>query len=51
MSVPWGFLMTDAQLDSYSELRQSASGVSNYFYVYDKSLHPEVADTIITKVN
>lgn len=51
LEVPWGFLMTDAQLDSYSDYRQSASGVTNYFYTYDKSLHPDVAKTIITRIN
>ena len=51
MAVPWGFLMTDAQLDSYSEYRQSASGVTDYFYAYDQSLHPTVAETVITRIN
>jgi hypothetical protein len=51
LRVPWGFLMTDAQLDSYSELRQSASGVTDYFYAYDKSLYPSIAEKIITHID
>jgi len=51
LDIPWGFLMTDAQLDSYSEHRQSASGVTDYFYAYDKSLHPEIAKTVVTHIN
>ncbi|MBQ9773140.1 MAG: transglutaminase domain-containing protein [Clostridia bacterium] len=39
-SKPWGYLMTDAQLESYTETKISANGVGDYFYVYDKEGYP-----------
>ncbi len=50
LSKPWGFLMTDEQLDSYSAIRNNPNGKSDYFYVYDKSGLPETADEIVTPV-
>ena len=48
LSKPWGFLMTDEQLASYSEIRNSANGKSDYFYVYDKTGLPETSDKTVT---
>jgi len=50
LSKPWGFLMTDEQLDSYSAIRNNPNGKSDYFYVYDKSNLPETAEEIVTPV-
>lgn len=48
LSKPWGFLMTDEQLDSYSAIRNNPNGKSDYFYVYDKTLLPDTAEEIVT---
>ena len=45
---PWGFLMTDEQLITYSEARENKNGISGYFYSYDTSLYPARATEIIT---
>lgn len=45
---PWGFLMTDEQLITYSETRQNKDGISGYFYVYDTTRYPQTATKIIT---
>ena len=37
---PWGYLMTDAQLAAYSSQKESANGVRNYFYAYDRTAYP-----------
>ncbi len=50
LSKPWGFLMTDDQLEAYSSIRDNPGGTSDYFYVYDKTLLPETSDTVITPV-
>lgn len=50
LSKPWGFLMTDGQLEEYSSIRNSADGASDYFYVYDKDLLPETEEKIITNI-
>ena len=47
---PWGFLMTDDQLIQYSEKRESASGISGYFYAYNTAAYPASATKIITPV-
>ena len=47
---PWGFLMTDDQLIQYSEKRESASGISGYFYAYNTAAYPASATKIITSV-
>ena len=47
---PWGFLMTDDQLIQYSEKRESASGISGYFYAYNTAAYPASATKIITLV-
>ncbi len=50
ISRPWGFLMTDEQLQYYSETRMSVSGVSDYFYTYNTAAYPPRATKIITEV-
>lgn len=47
---PWGFLMTDGQLIQYSDQRESANGISGYFYAYDSTAYPPTSTEIITKV-
>lgn len=43
-----GCLMTDAQLDAYSAQKTDASGVSNYFYAYNRAAYPATDVTVIT---
>ena len=50
LSKPWGFLMTDAQLESYSEIRNNPGGKTDYFYLYDKSLFPKTSETVVTLI-
>lgn len=38
---PWGFLMTDEQLASYTAEKVNANGIGNYFYAFDSSLYPK----------
>lgn len=47
---PWGFLMTDDQLLQYSDRRESVSGISGYFYLYDTASYPPSSTKIITNV-
>ena len=50
--APWGCLMTDAQLETYSKTRvYDATGTSNYFYAFDSSAYPARAMQIITEVD
>ena len=48
---PWGFLMTDGQLLQYSDQRESANGISGYFYAYDSTAYPPTSTEIFTKVH
>lgn len=48
---PWGFLMTDAQLEAYSATRENAAGLTDYFYAYDNTKYPASATEVITAVN
>ena len=49
---PWGCLMTDAQLKTYSENRVfETTGTSNYFYAFDASAYPARAERILTEVH
>ena len=50
ISRPWGFLMTDEQLQMYSQQRENRDGISNYFYSYNASRYPARATEIITAV-
>ena len=50
ISRPWGFLMTDEQLQYYSETRENVNGISGYFYTYDTTRYPPRATEIITEV-
>lgn len=48
---PWGCLLTDAQLASYSKHRTyEDTGIDDYFYAFDGSAYPKRAETIITNV-
>ncbi len=49
---PWGCLLTDAQLESYSKNRAyEDTGVKGYFYAFDGSAYPARAEKIITEVH
>ena len=49
---PWGCLLTDAQLESYSKYRvYEDSGIDDYFYAFDGSAYPKRAETIITNIH
>ncbi len=47
----WGFLMTDAQLMQYSDLRENHDGISGYFYAYNSAAYPQSATTVITPIS
>ncbi len=51
MLRPWGCLMTDAQLRTYSRSRINEDGVSDYFYSYDKEKYPSSAERVLTKID
>ncbi len=49
---PWGCLMTEAQLDSYSKDRYFAdTDICDYFYNYDAEGKPAISTEIITPVS
>lgn len=49
---PWGCLLTDAQLESYSKNRAyEDTGIKGYFYAFDGSAYPKRAEKIITEVH
>ncbi|MBQ8415601.1 MAG: transglutaminase domain-containing protein [Clostridia bacterium] len=48
---PWGFLMTDAQLQAYSAQRKSSNGLLDYFYAYDNTGYPASATEVITAID
>ena len=50
ITSPWGFLMTDEQLQMYSQQRENKDGITGYFYSYNTSLYPPRATEIITPV-
>lgn len=47
----WGFLMTDAQLMQYSDMRENQNGISGYFYAYNSAAYPKTATTVITPIS
>ncbi len=51
LSKPWGFLMTDAQLQNYANVREGSGTASEHFYDYDTSAYPEIAWKTITSVD
>lgn len=50
LSKPWGFLMTDAQLQDYANVREGTGVASEHFYDYDTSAVPDTAREILTAV-
>ena len=51
VTPPFGCLMTDAQIDAFSQYKVDGDGISNYFYAYDRSKYPTTDVTIITPTN
>lgn len=51
MLRPWGCLMTDTQLRTYSRSRVNEDGVSDYFYSYDREKYPASADRVLTQID
>ncbi len=51
MPYSWGFLMTDAQLIQYSEMRENQNGISGYFYTYNTATYPNSSTEIITPIS
>ena len=43
-----GCLMTDRQLENFNAYKTDASGVSNYFYAYNRDAYPATDATVIT---
>ncbi len=48
---PWGLLMTDAQLETYTAERVASNGAEHYFYVFDREGLPATATETLTHVD